>query len=157
MREGWEYSRRCADGFCWSQSTLFLSQGPFLWAEVGDILNIVFKNNASRPYSIHAHGVLEQQTGHPQEANPGRSLSPPAFLCGLTQLILFQSQTGFLKQPQMSWFCYSRVLELDSNWSFRSTTVLVIPFVCGWQSSRTCVGHSSVYSLIPLTLSVISL
>uniref|UniRef100_A0A8C3P1A9 ferroxidase n=1 Tax=Cyanoderma ruficeps TaxID=181631 RepID=A0A8C3P1A9_9PASS len=45
--------------------------GPFLWAEVGDILNIVFKNNASRPYSIHAHGVLEQQTGHPQVANPG--------------------------------------------------------------------------------------
>ncbi|NWT61828.1 HEPH protein, partial [Erythrocercus mccallii] len=47
------------------------SGGPFLWAEVGDILNIVFKNNASRPYSIHAHGVLEQQTGHPQVANPG--------------------------------------------------------------------------------------
>ncbi|NXW78674.1 HEPH protein, partial [Hirundo rustica] len=71
LREGWEYLRRYADGFCWSQSTLFLSQGPFLWAEVGDILNIVFKNNASRPYSIHAHGVLEQQTGHPQVANPG--------------------------------------------------------------------------------------
>uniref|UniRef100_A0A8D0KUN2 ferroxidase n=1 Tax=Strix occidentalis caurina TaxID=311401 RepID=A0A8D0KUN2_STROC len=31
--------------------------GPFLWAEVGDILNIVFKNNASRPYSVHAHGT----------------------------------------------------------------------------------------------------
>nr|XP_009935583.1 PREDICTED: hephaestin [Opisthocomus hoazin] len=45
--------------------------GPFLWAEVGDILNIVFKNNAARPYSIHAHGVLERQTGQPQVANPG--------------------------------------------------------------------------------------
>ncbi|XP_014810786.1 PREDICTED: hephaestin isoform X3 [Calidris pugnax] len=45
--------------------------GPFLWAEVGDILNIVFKNNASRPYSIHAHGVLERETGQPQVANPG--------------------------------------------------------------------------------------
>ncbi|KAM9227700.1 hephaestin isoform 1-T2 [Leptosomus discolor] len=45
--------------------------GPFLWAEVGDILNIVFKNNATRPYSIHAHGVLERDTGHPQVANPG--------------------------------------------------------------------------------------
>ncbi|XP_075369601.1 hephaestin isoform X1 [Mycteria americana] len=45
--------------------------GPFLWAEVGDILNIVFKNNATRPYSIHAHGVLERDTGQPQVANPG--------------------------------------------------------------------------------------
>uniref|UniRef100_A0A672V5Q9 Ceruloplasmin n=1 Tax=Strigops habroptila TaxID=2489341 RepID=A0A672V5Q9_STRHB len=45
--------------------------GPFLWAEVGDILNIVFKNNATRPYSIHAHGVLERETGQPQVANPG--------------------------------------------------------------------------------------
>ncbi|RMC20366.1 hypothetical protein DUI87_01215 [Hirundo rustica rustica] len=48
--------------------------GPFLWAEVGDILNIVFKNNALRPYSIHAHGVLEQQTGHPQVANPAHGV-----------------------------------------------------------------------------------
>ncbi|NWH70023.1 HEPH protein, partial [Piaya cayana] len=45
--------------------------GPFLWAEVGDILIIVFKNNATRPYSIHAHGVLERETGQPQVANPG--------------------------------------------------------------------------------------
>uniref|UniRef100_A0A8C7A1S5 ferroxidase n=1 Tax=Nothoprocta perdicaria TaxID=30464 RepID=A0A8C7A1S5_NOTPE len=45
--------------------------GPFMWAEVGDILNIVFKNNATRPYSIHAHGVLEKETGQPQAANPG--------------------------------------------------------------------------------------
>jgi len=70
----------------------FLSQGPFLWAEVGDILNIVFKNNAARPYSIHAHGVLERQTGQPQVANPGKSLqSPDVFLYGLMKLILAYS------------------------------------------------------------------
>ncbi|XP_039180539.1 hephaestin-like isoform X3 [Crotalus tigris] len=34
--------------------------GPFIWAEVGDVLNIVFRNKAMRPYSIHAHGVLEK-------------------------------------------------------------------------------------------------
>ena len=62
------------DGFCLSQSTFFLSQGPFLWAEVGDILNIVFKNNATRPYSVHAHGVLEREAGQLQVANPGKSL-----------------------------------------------------------------------------------
>ncbi|KAL4630784.1 ceruloplasmin [Arapaima gigas] len=31
--------------------------GPMIHAETGDKLNIVFKNMASRPYSIYAHGV----------------------------------------------------------------------------------------------------
>ncbi|XP_006149780.1 ceruloplasmin [Tupaia chinensis] len=31
--------------------------GPLIFANPGQILKIVFKNNASRPYSIHAHGV----------------------------------------------------------------------------------------------------
>uniref|UniRef100_A0A8B9PR09 Hephaestin n=1 Tax=Apteryx owenii TaxID=8824 RepID=A0A8B9PR09_APTOW len=53
--------------------------GPFMWAEVGDILNIVFKNNASRPYSIHAHGVLERETGQPQAANPDLELNRNVF------------------------------------------------------------------------------
>lgn len=45
--------------------------GPLLRGEVGDILIVVFKNNASRPYSVHAHGVLESSTGWPQAAEPG--------------------------------------------------------------------------------------
>ena len=32
---------------------------------------MVFKNNASRPYSVHAHGVLESRTGWPLAAEPG--------------------------------------------------------------------------------------
>jgi hephaestin len=32
--------------------------GPILRAEVGDIIRVVFKNNASRPYSMHPHGVF---------------------------------------------------------------------------------------------------
>ncbi|XP_028640042.1 hephaestin-like [Grammomys surdaster] len=45
--------------------------GPLIRGEVGDILTVVFKNKASRPYSIHAHGVLESSTGWPQAAEPG--------------------------------------------------------------------------------------
>ncbi|CAM5140522.1 unnamed protein product [Eretmochelys imbricata] len=45
--------------------------GPFIWAEVGDVLNIVFKNNATQPYSIHAHGVLERNDGQVEAAKPG--------------------------------------------------------------------------------------
>jgi hephaestin len=32
--------------------------GPVLHAEVGDTLRVVFRNNASRPYSMHPHGVF---------------------------------------------------------------------------------------------------
>src|SRR4051794_15344139 len=32
--------------------------GPIIRAEVGDTIKVVFKNNATRPYSIHTHGVL---------------------------------------------------------------------------------------------------
>uniref|UniRef100_A0A2K5PWH2 Hephaestin n=2 Tax=Cebus imitator TaxID=2715852 RepID=A0A2K5PWH2_CEBIM len=49
--------------------------GPLIKAEVGDILTVVFKNNASRPYSVHAHGVLESSTGWPLAAEPGEVLT----------------------------------------------------------------------------------
>jgi FtsP/CotA-like multicopper oxidase with cupredoxin domain len=32
--------------------------GPLLRAEVGDTIRVVFKNNSSRPYSLHPHGVF---------------------------------------------------------------------------------------------------
>jgi len=32
--------------------------GPVLRAEVGDTLRVVFKNNASHPFTMHAHGVF---------------------------------------------------------------------------------------------------
>ncbi len=32
--------------------------GPVLRAEVGDTIKVVFKNNATRPYSMHPHGVF---------------------------------------------------------------------------------------------------
>ncbi|NWI36135.1 HPHL1 protein, partial [Picathartes gymnocephalus] len=39
--------------------TFCLNLGPLLHAEVGDSVLIVFKNKASRPYSISAHGIEE--------------------------------------------------------------------------------------------------
>lgn len=69
-----------------SLSILFLPPGPFLWAEVGDVLNIVFKNNATRPYSIHAHGVLEKSGGDPEAAMPGASALIDLELCCLREM-----------------------------------------------------------------------
>ncbi|CAN9500898.1 unnamed protein product [Ophioblennius macclurei] len=46
--------------------------GPMVHANVGDKVYIVFKNMATRPYSIHAHGV---KTDNPEvhETNPGET------------------------------------------------------------------------------------
>ncbi|XP_043928584.1 ferroxidase HEPHL1 isoform X2 [Protopterus annectens] len=49
--------------------------GPMIHAEVGDYINIVFKNSASRNYSIHPHGVEEVRSdGQPDTPNtePGK-------------------------------------------------------------------------------------
>lgn len=35
--------------------------GPFIKAEVGDLLRVTFRNMASRPYSFHPHGLLHDQ------------------------------------------------------------------------------------------------
>ncbi|KAM6151501.1 hephaestin [Rhynchocyon petersi] len=49
--------------------------GPLLRGEVGDILTVVFKNNASRPYSVHAHGVLESSNRQSLAAEPGEVIT----------------------------------------------------------------------------------
>lgn len=43
--------------------------GPLLRAEVGDTIKVVFKNNASRPYTMHPHGVfyLKNSEGAPYQ------------------------------------------------------------------------------------------
>lgn len=41
---------------------LSLHSGPQIHADVGDKVKIVFKNMATRPYSIHAHGVKTESS-----------------------------------------------------------------------------------------------
>uniref|UniRef100_A0A8C4SAP0 ferroxidase n=1 Tax=Erpetoichthys calabaricus TaxID=27687 RepID=A0A8C4SAP0_ERPCA len=45
--------------------------GPLIRAEVGDVILIIFKNKASRHYSIHAHGVQEPNKGNVSATRPG--------------------------------------------------------------------------------------
>jgi len=47
--------------------------GPVLYGEVGDTIKIVFKNNASRPYNMHPHGVLYQKNSEGSGYNDGTS------------------------------------------------------------------------------------
>jgi FtsP/CotA-like multicopper oxidase with cupredoxin domain len=47
--------------------------GPVLRGEVGDTIKVVFKNNASHPYSMHPHGVLYQKDSEGADYNDGTS------------------------------------------------------------------------------------
>lgn len=48
--------------------------GPMIHADVGDKVTVVFKNMASRPYSIHAHGV-KTETPNVHLTQPGETHS----------------------------------------------------------------------------------
>ncbi|XP_059142420.1 hephaestin-like [Physella acuta] len=55
--------------------------GPAIKAEVGDTVKVTFKNNASRPYSMHSHGVLTSQQnsgmdyGRATRVKPGQTVT----------------------------------------------------------------------------------
>ncbi len=51
--------------------------GPIIHAEVGDEIKVVFKNNASRPYSIHPHGVLYKKSSEGMAYSAGATTSDP--------------------------------------------------------------------------------
>ncbi len=58
--------------------------GPTIYAEVGDVIKVVFRNHASRPYSMHPHGVLylkdsegvAYDDGSPASAKLGGAVPP---------------------------------------------------------------------------------
>ena len=50
--------------------------GPLFRAEVGDTIKVVFKNNASRAYSIHPHGVFYSKANEGAPTNDGTGTMP---------------------------------------------------------------------------------
>jgi manganese oxidase len=49
--------------------------GPTLRAEVGDAIRVIFKNNTSRDYSMHPHGVFYLKADEGAPSNDGTSLT----------------------------------------------------------------------------------
>lgn len=84
--------------------------GPLIRGEVGDILTVVFKNNASRPYSVHAHGVLESSTGWPLAAEPGEVLT---YQWNIPE----RSGPGVNDSACVSWIYYSAVDPIKDMYS----------------------------------------
>ncbi len=56
-----------------SEETYLGILGPILRGEVGDTLKIVFKNKASRSYSMHPHGVFYQKDSEGADYNDSTS------------------------------------------------------------------------------------
>jgi FtsP/CotA-like multicopper oxidase with cupredoxin domain len=52
--------------------------GPIIHAEVGDKIEVVFRNKASRPYSIHPHGVFYTKAAEGAPTNDGTSAADRA-------------------------------------------------------------------------------
>ncbi|XP_068596525.1 coagulation factor VIII [Brachionichthys hirsutus] len=58
--------------------------GPLIRTEINDLLTVVFKNKASRPYSFHLHGIYDRSQGagvaqtHASSAPPGVPGDPVA-------------------------------------------------------------------------------
>ncbi|XP_069419048.1 ceruloplasmin isoform X1 [Ovis canadensis] len=75
--------------------------GPQLHADVGDKVNIIFKNMATRPYSIHAHGVKTESS----------TVTPTA--PGETRTYIWKiperSGAGMGDSPCIPWVYYSTV------------------------------------------------
>ncbi|XP_047441912.1 coagulation factor VIII [Mugil cephalus] len=53
--------------------------GPFIRAEINDLLTVTFKNNAFRPYSFNLHGVYDrsQGAGHAQTSSSSAPVGVP--------------------------------------------------------------------------------
>nr|XP_044986682.1 ceruloplasmin isoform X2 [Jaculus jaculus] len=83
--------------------------GPQLHANVGDKVNIVFKNMATRPYSIHAHGVRTEAS----------TVTPT--LPGETRTYIWQiperSGAGIEDSPCIPWAYYSTVDQVKDLYS----------------------------------------
>ena len=90
--------------------------GPIIHAEVGDTVKVVFKNNATRPYSIHPHGVLYKKDSEGMAYNDGVAPSegdgvPPGRTYTYTWEIPERAGPGPNDPNSVVWLYHSHVEE----------------------------------------------
>jgi FtsP/CotA-like multicopper oxidase with cupredoxin domain len=97
--------------------------GPSLYGEVGDTIRVVFKNNASRPYSMHPHGVFYDKDsegapyndGVPMAQKPGAAV-PPGKTHVYTWPVPERAGPGPNDPSSLGWQYHSHVKEMaDTN------------------------------------------
>jgi FtsP/CotA-like multicopper oxidase with cupredoxin domain len=90
--------------------------GPVIHAEVGDTIKVVFRNNASRPYSIHPHGVLYAKDSEGSAYNDGTTGAskiagavPPGHTYTYTWEVPERAGPGPDDPSSVVWFYHSHV------------------------------------------------
>ncbi|XP_040205015.1 ceruloplasmin isoform X1 [Rana temporaria] len=83
--------------------------GPLIQAKVGDEIKIIFKNKASRPYSINAHGI-KPQNNDVKATNPGNVE---------TYIWMVPERSGPSNQEKtcLTWAYYSTVDQIKDTYS----------------------------------------
>ena len=97
--------------------------GPTIRAEVGDTIKVVFRNNASRPYSMHPHGVryAKDSEGAPYNdgtsgANKADDAVPPGQTVTYTWEVPARSGPAEHDGPSVMWMYHSHTDEIkDTN------------------------------------------
>jgi len=93
--------------------------GPILRAEVGDTIKVVFKNNGSRPYSMHPHGVFYLKHSEGSAYNDGSAAAdkvgggvPPAQTHTYTWEVRERAGPGPRDPSSVVWLYHSHVNEM---------------------------------------------
>ncbi len=92
--------------------------GPIIRAQVGDTIKVVFKNNASRPYSMHPHGVLYEKAsegvayGDESGADKMGGAVPPGRTFTYTWQVPDRAGPGPGDPSSIVWLYHSHVDEL---------------------------------------------
>jgi len=94
--------------------------GPILRAEVGDTIKVVFKNKASRPYSMHPHGVFYQKDSEGadyEDGTTGADKADRAVSPGATHVYVWQvperAGPGPADPSSVFWLYHSHAEELQ--------------------------------------------
>lgn len=92
--------------------------GPTIHAEVGDTVKVVFRNHASRPYSIHPHGVFYGKDSEGMTYNDNSSAAdrrgdavPPGATYTYTWHVPERAGPGPNDPSSIVWLYHSHVIE----------------------------------------------
>jgi FtsP/CotA-like multicopper oxidase with cupredoxin domain len=92
--------------------------GPLFRAEVGDTIRVVFRNNASRPYSMHPHGVFYAKASEGVSYNDGSASAgkangavPPGTTWTYTWEVPERAGPGPNDPSSVAWLYHSHVEE----------------------------------------------
>jgi manganese oxidase len=92
--------------------------GPVIRGVVGDTIRVVFKNNGSRPYSVHPHGVFYEKSSEGAPYNDGAGAGrtgngvPPGTIFTYVWPVPARAGPGPMDGSSVMWMYHSHVDEV---------------------------------------------